>query len=166
MTVPTTTDQHLHYLRLALAQAHHSPPTSTAYCIGAVLLSPTGSILSTGYTRELPGNTHAEECALLKLLPATPPAGSVLYTTMEPCSERNSGNKPCVERILEAGGIETVVVGVREPRDFVECNSGEGRLRKAGVGYVYVPGLEEEILGCAKRGHVKKEEVKKEGEEK
>ncbi|EXJ93740.1 hypothetical protein A1O1_02133 [Capronia coronata CBS 617.96] len=73
------------------------------------------SILSTGYTLELPGNTHAEQNALAKLaarhnLPESqvgecpeflePGVQVVLYTTLEPCAKRLSGNLPCVERIL------------------------------------------------------------------
>jgi pyrimidine deaminase RibD-like protein len=34
--------------------------------VGAVLVSASGRVLATGYSRELPGNTHAEECALIK----------------------------------------------------------------------------------------------------
>lgn len=157
----TNETTHLRHLRLALDEARKSPPTSTAFCVGAVLVSPSGAILSTGYTRELPGNTHAEQCAFDKLSPELPPLGSILYTTMEPCSFRLSGNKPCVDRILELGEgrIKTVVVGVKEPGDFVEENTGEGRLRSRGVEYVYVEGLEKEILEVAKRGHEKEGEA-------
>ncbi|TGZ82052.1 hypothetical protein EX30DRAFT_339953 [Ascodesmis nigricans] len=148
---------HLHHLRRALDEARKSPPTATAFCVGAVIISPVGKIISTGYTGELPGNTHAEQCAFEKLAPELPPLGSILYTTMEPCSFRLSGNKPCVDRILDLGEgrIKTVVVGVKEPGDFVEENTGEGKLRKNGIEYVYVPGLEKDILEVAKSGHPK-----------
>lgn len=67
---------------------------------------------------------------------------------------RLSGNKTCVDRICDFQGlIGTVVVGVKEPGDFVANNEGEEKLRDAGVDYLYVPGLEEEILEIAKRGH-------------
>lgn len=66
-----------------------------------------------------------------------------------------------MDRVLELGEgrIKTVVVGVKEPGDFVEENTGEGRLRSRGVEYVYVQGLEKEILEVAKRGHGKEGEA-------
>jgi tRNA pseudouridine synthase 8/2,5-diamino-6-(5-phospho-D-ribitylamino)-pyrimidin-4(3H)-one deaminase len=154
-TTIATGPTHLSHLRLALSEAQKCVPTPTAYCVGAVLVGSDGRVLSTGYSRELPGNTHAEQCALDKLLPLAPLDGSVLYTTMEPCSERLSGNKPCLFRILEAGGIGTVYVGVKEPATFVKENIAEKVLGERGVSYVHVPGLEKEILECAERGHEK-----------
>lgn len=144
---------HYQFLEAALNQARLLPPTSTAYCVGAVLVGPDGSVLTTGYTNELPGNTHAEQCFLQKLLPSTPPEGSVIYTTMEPCTKRLSGNKPCADRILENPSIRTVYVGVKEPAIFVKDNVSLEKLKKAGLEYVHIPGLEEEILEVAKRRH-------------
>jgi pyrimidine deaminase RibD-like protein len=137
-------DQHLARMNLALTEAKKCTPTSTAFCVG-------GDIISTGYSREHPGNTHAEQVCLDKLQGSVP-EGAVLYTTMEPCSERLSGNKPCANRILENGNIRTVYVGVVEPGTFVE-NTGRAKLEEAGVGYVLVPGLEKECLVVARRGH-------------
>lgn len=78
----------------------------------------------------------------------------MLYTTMEPCSERLSGNTPCVDRIIATRGkIKTIYVGVREPDRFVKVNVGLQKLREAGVEYICVTGLEEEILREAVRGH-------------
>ncbi|CAG8532216.1 16319_t:CDS:2 [Acaulospora colombiana] len=105
-------------------------------------------ILATGYSRELPGNTHAEECALQKLEDPTQSTNSTIYTTMEPCSKRLSGKKPCVERIIESG-LTRVVLGVREPDKFVKCE-GIDILREHGIEVTAVEGLEEECLKCNK----------------
>lgn len=161
---------HKAVLEHALSLATQSPPKPTNYRVGAVLvdLGAGGvSITETGYTLELEGNTHAEQCALSKLaakLGVDEGAGlaaamegrpHALYTTMEPCSFRMSGNKPCVERVLEhRGWIKSVYVGVVEPKVFVEENDGRARLERAGIEVVHVPGLEEEILKVAKAGHV------------
>lgn len=148
--------KHLENMRLALLEAHKCVATPTAYCVGAILTTSSGAILSKGYSRELPGNTHAEQCCLEKLAAQGTelPEGAVLYTTMEPCSERLSGNTPCVDRIIATGGkIKTVYVGVREPDRFVKVNVGLQKLREAGVEYICVTGLEEEILREAVRGH-------------
>ena len=97
------------YLKQALDEARRCIPTPTAYCVGCVIVdAATQTILSTGFSRELAGNTHAEECALAKLKPKVETKDRELkaldmYATMEPCSERLSGNKPCTDRILESG---------------------------------------------------------------
>ncbi|KAK9255429.1 cytidine deaminase-like protein [Lipomyces tetrasporus] len=156
--------QDLIYMTLALQEAKKCVPTPTAYCVGAVILLPKGAegnttdkdiILSTGYSRELPGNTHAEQCAIEKLTDdELPPLKSaVIYTTMEPCSERLSGNVPCVDRIIESGILRTVKVGVIEPDTFIKNNAGKQKLEAAGIQYVHVNGLERECLEAATRGH-------------
>ncbi|KXJ86327.1 cytidine deaminase-like protein [Microdochium bolleyi] len=159
---------HEAYMRLALSLAVRSPPKPTNYRVGALVLDVAkNEILATGYTLELPGNTHAEQCCLEKLatkyavdpalLRQALPDEVAIYTTVEPCCLRLSGNKPCVERILDIGSsrVKTVYVGVQEPDTFVSGNSGSRRLRDAGIEVVLVPGLEEEILKTATAGHAK-----------
>lgn len=156
-------------MRQALTEARKSVPVETAFCVGAVIVSSAShpsrpsAVLATGYSRELPGNTHAEQCALDKLRPTGDGVanadrdalleGASIYTTMEPCSTRLSGNVPCVQRIL-ATRIQHIYVGVEEPRDFVECE-GTRLLREQGREVVLVvdpedPGLGEECLRVAR----------------
>ncbi|KAI6781016.1 Bifunctional protein-like protein [Emericellopsis cladophorae] len=79
-----------------------------------------------------------------------------LYTTVEPCFKRLSGNLPCVERIIrQSSWIKTVYVGVQEPETFVGQNPGRKMLEDAGIQVVHVDGLEDEILAVATAGHVK-----------
>lgn len=158
---------HKAYMRLALDQARKSPPKPTNYRVGAVLVDlASNQILATGYTLELPGNTHAEQCCFMKLaerhgvpeenLKEVLPPELALYTTVEPCSKRLSGNLPCVERVLRlAGSIRTVYVGIMEPDTFVAENTGKKSLQDAGIAVVHVEGLEKEILDVATAGHVK-----------
>ncbi|KAI9834590.1 MAG: hypothetical protein M1819_002966 [Sarea resinae] len=175
MSVPSiAADDHRAYMRYALALAAQSPPKPTNFCVGAVLVSSaTNTILSTGYTQELPGNTHAEQCCFMKFaarhqvpeerIGEVLPKHAVLYTTMEPCAKRLSENVPCVERILrttragEGSGIEKVYSGVREPETFVGENAGRTKLEEAGIECVLVEGLEGEILEVATAGHTKHE---------
>jgi len=130
-----------------------------------ILDADTNQILATGYTLELEGNTHAEQCCHIKLsnqhgvpeeqLHQVLPGNAVLYTTVEPCGMRLSGNLPCVERILRLGkGIKTVYVGVKEPEKFVGENKGRTKLEEAGIKVIHVDGLEDEILEVATAGHV------------
>ncbi|KAL8705839.1 MAG: hypothetical protein Q9201_001062 [Fulgogasparrea decipioides] len=160
---------HAEYMRFALSLAQQSPPKPSNFRVGAVLVDEGANrILSTGSTLELPGNTHAEQCALQKYSAANNvpeeevgtvlPAQAVLYTTMEPCQKRSAGNVPCVERILKTlsgrnKGIKTVYIGVKEPDTFVAANAGQSKLEQAGIVCVHVPGLEEEILRTATAGH-------------
>lgn len=163
---------HANYMRLALDQARKSPPKSTNYCVGALLVDEArDEILSTGYTLELPGNTHAEQCCLSKLasqhgIPEEKvgdvlPPTAVIYTTMEPCNLRLSGNLPCADRIVQTkvngqGGICKVYSGVKEPEKFVGENSGRTKLENHGVQCIYVTGFEDEVLKVATAGHEQK----------
>jgi len=162
---------HQAYMRHALSLARLSPPRPTNYCVGALLVdTSTNTILATGYTLELEGNTHAEQCCFMKLceqhkipeerLGEVLPENTVLYTTVEPCGKRLSGNLSCVERILrlrKGGGkemeIKKVYVGVKEPEKFVRQNTGRTKLEEAGIEVVVVEGMEREILEVVTAGH-------------
>lgn len=163
---------HEQYMRQALTEAKKSPPKPTNFCVGALLVSPSSDppVLETGYTLELPGNTHAEQCCFTKManrfgvseeeIGHHLPGDTVLYTTMEPCNLRLSGALPCADRILrinEGGksGIRKVYIGVKEPEKFVGENEGRAKLEQAGIEVLHVPGMEEEILNVATAGHEK-----------
>lgn len=154
------TAPHKQFMEMAVREADKSEGTETAFCVGAVLVK-NGEVLETGYSRELPGNTHAEQCALEKYYAkngvSDVPEGTVIYTTMEPCSERLSGNLPCVDRILNSN-IKTVFVGVLEPDDFIKDNTSLAKLEEAGVSYIQIPGYEEESIRIAKKGHPEEKE--------
>ncbi|MCJ1244019.1 hypothetical protein MMC30_001216 [Trapelia coarctata] len=163
------------YMRLALTLAEKSPPKPSNFRVGAVLADEEeDKILATGYTLELPGNTHAEQCCLQKYASTHDvseeamvdllPKATAIYTTMEPCGTRLSGNLPCVDRIIgtqggKNGGIKRVYYGVKEPEIFVGENKGRAKLEEAGIECIHVPGLEDEILKVATAGHQKKDEA-------
>lgn len=144
------------YMALALAEAQKCEPTSSAFCVGAVLVNG-GEILATGYSRELEGNTHAEQNALSKYFAdhdGALPVGTEIYTTMEPCSERLSGNLPCLDRIIaQKGKISTCYVGVMEPSTFIAKNVSQDKLEAEGISYIKIPGFEEAAIKAAKKGH-------------
>ena len=157
------------YMRHALTLANKSPPKPTNFCVGAVLVDEsTDTILSTGYTLELPGNTHAEQCCLQKFsdiqglseehVSNVLPERSAIYTTMEPCGMRLSGNLPCVDRIIRSG-IKKVYHGVKEPEIFVGQSIGRRKLEAAGIECIHVEDFEEEILKVATAGHGKGDEA-------
>lgn len=128
------------FMELAIKEAFKSIPVDTAYCVGAILVKESllilcclykvDVILTTGYSRELEGNTHAEECCLMKAREGNIDIiHSTIYTTMEPCTTRLSGKKSCTDLIL-ASGIARVVIGVLEPTHFVKC---EGISKLSGI---------------------------------
>ncbi|KAI1134029.1 cytidine deaminase-like protein [Hypoxylon sp. FL0543] len=172
---PTITPgDHKAFMEYALEIARQSPPRADKFCVGACLVDEdSGKILSTGFSMELPGDrpgdpgrTHAEHCCFIKIaeqhgieetqIGNVLPPNTVLYTTMEPCNSRLSGNKSCVDRISGLNGaIKTVYVGIKEPDNFIVANSGQNRLEQAGVKLVFVDGLQDRIREVALAGHNK-----------
>ena len=169
--------EHLAFMKIALAEANKCLPTPTAFCVGCVIVvsvrSATGveekMVLSTGYSRELEGNTHAEANALAKaqgrssaeleqFYPEGIPSGggvenllneADVYTTLEPCSVRTSGLSPCANALVDAR-IRRCYIGVAEPDDFVKCEGAE-KLKRSGIEVVWLKGLEQECLDAARR---------------
>jgi pyrimidine deaminase RibD-like protein len=165
-------------MEYAMEQARKSRPSPEKFCVGAVLVDAgRNEILSTGFSMELPGymegdggNTHAEQCCLIKLaeqngLPTVHPedhlgpvlsADTVLYTTVEPCNERLSGHTTCATRILKLKEkIRTVYIGILEPDTFIPDNQGIARMRDAGVKVVVLddPQLRMRVTEVAMAGH-------------
>lgn len=147
---------HEAFMEFALIQAQRSPPAANKFCVGAILVdADSGEVLSTGFSLEYPqdykgdpGTTHAEQCCFIKIadehnLPEERihevlPANTALYTTMEPCNERLSGNMTCVTRILRLkSAIRNVYVGIKEPGTFIADNDGQERLEANGIKVVF-----------------------------
>lgn len=165
------TDDDARWMELAISLAWKAPPSAQAYSVGAVIVGPDGNELSRGFSREGGDpHVHAEESALAKLESgAGPPAallsgallsgsvlsgavlsgallgallsGATLYSTLEPCSQRQSRPRSCTQLILATrsaapagnGGIGRVVVAWREPSVFVADCQGVELLTQAGV---------------------------------
>lgn len=68
-------------MELAIQEAQKCISTETAFNVGAVLVKDNRT-LSVGYSREIEGNTHAEQCCLLKLKDTNDAKGATIYTTM------------------------------------------------------------------------------------
>jgi diaminohydroxyphosphoribosylaminopyrimidine deaminase / 5-amino-6-(5-phosphoribosylamino)uracil reductase len=135
------------WLAHAIELSRRSPPSATAFSVGAVLVSADGRVLSTGFSRELDAVGHAEEVALAKLgLADGPPdgdpgrlAGATMYSSLEPCAVRSSRPLPCAD-LLIASGIGRVVIAWLEP-PILAPGGGAARLRAAGVTVEVIPEL-------------------------
>lgn len=137
---------HHHWMNRAIELARLSPAVTGAFSVGAVIVAD-GAEISTGYSRETDPKVHAEESALNKLDPDDPRLGrAVIYSTLEPCSERATTTRPpCTDRIITAG-IPTIVIAWREPATFVENCVGVEKLRQHGRTVIELPELAEAAM--------------------
>jgi pyrimidine deaminase RibD-like protein len=127
-------------MRLAVSLAWQCPPSDTAFSVGAVIVDADGAELSRGFSRE-GGDplVHAEESALGKISPGDPRlAGATIYSTLEPCSQRQSRPRTCTELII-AAGLRRVVIAWREPALFVADCEGYELLSRAGLTVAELP---------------------------
>lgn len=131
-------------LREAIAASRRCRPSTSSYCVGAVVVSRDGRSF-TGYTHETSPTHHAEQEAIAKAIAANAELrGASIYSSMEPCSTRRSEPESCTELILRHG-FAHVAFALYEPGCFVCCHGAE-RLRDAGVDVRYYSSLAQEAL--------------------
>jgi diaminohydroxyphosphoribosylaminopyrimidine deaminase/5-amino-6-(5-phosphoribosylamino)uracil reductase len=129
----------LDWLRKATVLAGNCPPSGSAFSVGALLVDADGSVLATGYSRELTSHDHAEEVALGRAAQDPRLPGSTLYSSLEPCLRRASRPRSCAELIV-AAGVRRVVVAWLEPPVF-QPGGGAAWLREHGVTVTELPEL-------------------------
>lgn len=95
--------------------------------VGAVILSPDGTVLAEGWHHGA-GTPHAEVDALSKLAPGAA-TGATAVVTLEPCNHTGRTG-PCAVALIEAG-VSRVVYALDDPG--VASGGGAERLRAAGV---------------------------------
>jgi pyrimidine deaminase RibD-like protein len=148
-------DEDERWMRLAVELAWLSPPSETAYSVGAVIVGADGTELSRGYSRE-GGDplVHAEESALGKLAAGDPRlAGATIYSTLEPCSQRKSRPRTCTQLII-ASGIRRVVIAWHEPGLFVADCQGAELLTQAGLDVTEMPSFAGQAMAPNRHLHV------------
>jgi ATP-dependent DNA helicase RecG len=98
--------------------------------VGAVLVRPDGSEV-TAARGELREGNHAEYILLERKCLGERLDGSVLFTTLEPCLDRNQPKRGCARHIVSAR-IREVYVGVEDDNPAV-AGKGIEHLRRAGA---------------------------------
>lgn len=120
------------------------PDGSPSPSVGAVLLRPGGTI-ETAARGELRGGNHAEFILLERKCFRERLDGCVLFTTLEPCMDRNEPKKGCARHIVSAR-IREVYVGVEDDNPTV-AGKGIEYLRQHGVVvHMFERDLQKEIL--------------------
>lgn len=128
---PDRTDEDRHYLQMAIDESRKCTPSSSSYCVGAVIVT-TDNKIFTGYTHETSPTHHAEQEAILKALAAGAELReATIYSSMEPCSSRKSEPESCSELIIRHE-FRRVVFALYEPACFV-CCQGALNLRRHGI---------------------------------
>jgi pyrimidine deaminase RibD-like protein len=127
-------------MRRAFALSQKSPPSSTAFAVGAIACDENLNVLAEGYSRETGAFDHAEEVVLAKLQAAGLTAHT-LICTLEPCLHRQSKPQGCAE-LVERAGVKTVVYAVAEDDTFVR-QGGLAYLDEHGVELVHLSGYED-----------------------
>lgn len=133
------------WLQAAIDASRLCPPVPMTYAVGAVIVGADGRELSRGYSRETDRHVHAEESALDKLAgTGLPLSSATMYTSLEPCSIRKSRSRTCTQLIF-AAGIGRVVLAMREPLIFVDCEGVEALLA-GGIEVVELTDLADQVL--------------------
>ena len=101
--------------------------TSPNPMVGAIVVSPLGTTVGTGFHQRA-GGDHAEIRALDEAGKLA--LGSTVYCTLEPCCHRGRTG-PCAPRIVESG-VERVVVAMLDPNPRVN-GKGVSYLRRHGL---------------------------------
>ncbi|HKR67647.1 MAG TPA: deaminase [Streptosporangiaceae bacterium] len=115
--IPGEVEADRYWLDQAIDLSRKCPVSEFAFSVGAILVSVTGEVLATGYSRETDPKDHAEEVALRRAS-GTDLAKATLYSSLEPCLGRASRPVSCSE-LIAASGLQRVVIAWLEPPKFV-----------------------------------------------
>lgn len=116
------------YMELAIAEMNKSkneprPDGKVPPKVGAIIVFPDGRVVQ-AHRGELREGDHAEFTLLERKLSHENLDDCILFTTLEPCVERNPPKVPCCRRTTNAR-IKTVYVGIIDPDPTVSTKGIE-----------------------------------------
>jgi ATP-dependent DNA helicase RecG len=125
---------HKEYIELSIiemgkSKSEHEDKTDPK--VGAVLVDPEGRLVETAHRGEIRSGDHAEYSIFSKKLRAKDVSGYTLYTTLEPCVERNHPKMGCSFHTIDAR-IAKVFIGHKDP-DPTVAGDGVHLLDKAKI---------------------------------
>jgi diaminohydroxyphosphoribosylaminopyrimidine deaminase/5-amino-6-(5-phosphoribosylamino)uracil reductase len=97
-------------------------------CVGAVAVQ-NGTIIAQAFHGGA-GTPHAEQLLLAQIPPKT--LGVSLYISLEPCNHWGR-TPPCVDAIINHGGIDQVVFAYSDPNPIVAYNNSSAKLQTQGI---------------------------------
>jgi ATP-dependent DNA helicase RecG len=127
------------FMQLAIKEARKSNPESDNRIhpkVGVVVVK-NNRILGKGSRGELCAGEHAEYTILERKLKDKNLKGTILYTTLEPCTTRKHPKIPCAKWIVKRR-IAMVVIGMLDPNHDI-CGRGVWFLRNNKVKVEYFP---------------------------
>lgn len=102
----------------------------------AAALIKDGELITTAFRGELGEGDHAEYTLFEKKLKGKDVSGSILFTTLEPCTSRKT-HKPCSDWIIEKK-ISKVYIGMLDPNPKIYL-AGVKKLKSAEIEVEYYP---------------------------
>lgn len=122
-------------MRLAIEEAAKSVNENSRVDVprvGVVVVSAGGELVGASHRGATGPGEHAEFGLFRRLAEQSLDArGSIVYSTLEPCSRRGPGKTPCAQRLIDAGVAE-VVIGSYDPNPVI-YREGWRMLRDVGV---------------------------------
>lgn len=135
------------YMRISIDAGKKCKPENEEHKpkVGALLVKD-GVILESAFRGEISPGAHAEFTLLVlkNKIKNFDCSGATLFTTLEPCTSRKNGKKPCAEWIIEKK-ISKVYIGMYDPNPVI-MGKGYDLLRQNGIEvYDYFPEFSQEI---------------------
>jgi class 3 adenylate cyclase/pyrimidine deaminase RibD-like protein len=118
------------FMELAIQYARRCQGKPVDPLVGAVAVLKS-EVLGTAHRGEKEAGEHAEYTLLEGHLENRSLAKATIYTTLEPCTKRNSPKLACVDRIIQRK-VSRVVIGMLDPNPLVS-GLGARRLREANI---------------------------------
>jgi pyrimidine deaminase RibD-like protein len=140
-----TMDEDAAFAKRAIDEAYKCKvvPGEIVPYVGAIAVKD-GRVVAAAYRGECKAGEHAEFTLLHHKLPRAIIAGATIYTTLEPCTERNPPKTPCVEHLIRRK-VARVVIGTLDPNPRIRGN-GVLALRGAGIEIaMFAPALMAEL---------------------